>query len=82
MVVEDKDQMTSIERWDYATNFKEPDRVPVAPLNLYLSPYYSKPQLTTHQFLLDFPKAFEAFFVENFFWYYDFLIYLRMYFKK
>jgi uroporphyrinogen-III decarboxylase len=60
MVVQNKDQMTSIERWDLTTNFKEPDRVPVAPLNLYLTPYYSKPRLTTHEFLLDFPKAFEA----------------------
>ena len=52
--------MNSIERWDTVTALKEPDRVPVAPLNMYIHAYYGQPRLTTKEFLLDFPKAFRA----------------------
>lgn len=52
--------MNAIERWDTVTELKVPDRVPVAPLNLYIHAYYAEPRLTMKEYLLEPEKSFKA----------------------
>lgn len=57
-----KESMTSIERVEVATNLKEPDRVPVAPLNVYIYAYRAGISLREYR---DDPKKMVLAFEKN-----------------